>query len=102
MAEDEEEPTVEVLNSQYPFVGERQLVKITYPPGTCTKQTYTSPYVVLAATAGNLTIEINGEEQSDLTIEPGQHYAREAPDGNGEFTIKVCNNSDIPIIIFKA
>jgi len=102
MADNDGEPTIDVLNGIYPFLPERPVVRICYPPGTCTKQTYSFPYVVLAATPGTLSISINGERPKDQEFQAGDHYAREVPAGLDEFTVEVCNNTDVPIIIFKA
>ncbi|SLN55424.1 hypothetical protein [Ruegeria meonggei] len=101
MADNDNEPTIVFLNEIYPFLSERRVVRIYYPPGTCTKQSYSFPYVVLAATSGVLSISINGETPMDQVFEPGDHYARKVPEGLDEFTVEVCNNTDSPIIIFK-
>ncbi len=102
MADEDDGPIVEVLNEAYDFLGPRKLQKITFPPGVCSDNTYTDPYVVIAVTEGILTIETDDQEPYELPLVPSTHYARTVPVTNETVRVKVCNYTDNPIVIYKA
>lgn len=76
--------------------------RVTYPPGSKSVQRYSRPYVVLAGTKGTLKIQVDDETPYEQTFEPGDHYLRPAAKDGEEFTMTVSNETDYPIVIFKA